>query len=44
MKAEQAKKIADQALEQLADALKNGRSEELTRYLAVLARFHRYSF
>lgn len=44
MKAEQAKKIADQALEQLAEALKNGRSEELTRYLAMLARFHKYSF
>lgn len=44
MKAEQAKKIADQALEQLADALKNGRSEEITRYLAMLARFHHYSF
>lgn len=44
MKAEQARKIADQALEQLADALKDGRSEELTRYLAMLARFHKYSF
>lgn len=44
MKAEQAKKIADQALEQLAEALKAGKSEALTRYLAVLARFHRYSF
>lgn len=44
MKVEQAKKIADQALEQLAEALKSGRSEELTRYLAMLARFHRYSF
>jgi antirestriction protein ArdC len=44
MKAEQAKKIADQALEQLAEALKSGRSEELTRYLAMLARFHKYSF
>lgn len=44
MKAEQAKKIADQALEQLAEALKHGRSEELTRYLAMLARFHKYSF
>lgn len=44
MKAEQAKKVADQALEQLAEALKSGRSEELTRYLAMLARFHKYSF
>jgi len=37
MKAEQAKKIADQALEQLADALTHGKSESLTRYLAMLA-------
>ncbi|QOJ14844.1 MAG: DUF1738 domain-containing protein [Planctomycetia bacterium] len=44
MKAEQAKKIADQALEQLAEALNSGRSEELTRYLSMLAKFHRYSF
>lgn len=44
MKAEEAKKIADQALQSLTDALKNGKSEQLTRYLAMLARFHRYSF
>ncbi|MCA9281063.1 MAG: DUF1738 domain-containing protein [Phycisphaeraceae bacterium] len=43
MKAEQAKKIADRALEQLAAALESGRSEELTRYLSMLAKFHRYS-
>ncbi|GMU34736.1 MAG: hypothetical protein AMXMBFR20_26080 [Planctomycetia bacterium] len=44
MKAEQAKKVADQALEQLAEALAKGRSEELTRYLSMLAKFHKYSF
>jgi len=44
MKAEEAKKIADQALEQLTDALNRGKSEQLTRYLAMLAKFHRYSF
>lgn len=44
MKAEEAKKIADQALEQLSEALSQGKSEQLTRYLAMLARFHRYSF
>lgn len=44
MKAEEAKKIADQALQDLTDALKNGKSERLTQYLAMLARFHRYSF
>ena len=44
MRAEQAKKTADQALEQLADALTHGKSEALTRYLAMLAKLHRYSF
>jgi len=43
MKAEQARKIADQALAHLTDALKKGKSEALTRYLAMLAHFHRYS-
>lgn len=44
MKAEDPKKIADQALQNLADALKSGKSERLTQYLAMLGRFHRYSF
>lgn len=44
MKAEEAKKIADQALKNLTDALKSGKSERLTQYLAMLAKFHRYSF
>lgn len=44
MKAEDAKKIADQALQDLTDALKSGKSEQMTKYLAMLARFHRYSF
>ncbi|MFT3686413.1 MAG: ArdC-like ssDNA-binding domain-containing protein [Phycisphaerales bacterium] len=44
MKAEDAKKIADNALEQLAASLKAGKSEQLTRYLAAMGRFHRYSF
>lgn len=44
MKAEDAKKIADHALQQLAQALSAGRSQALTQYLAMLARFHRYSF
>ncbi|MEK6701635.1 MAG: ArdC family protein [Planctomycetota bacterium] len=44
MKAEEAKKIADQALDNLADALKKGKSDQITQYLAMLARFHRYSF
>jgi len=44
MKAEEARKIADHALEQLAEALRQGKSARLTEYLKVLARFHRYSF
>jgi hypothetical protein len=44
MKAEQAKKIADQALTQLNEALTQGRSAELTRYLSTMGKFHKYSF
>lgn len=44
MKAEEAKKIADQALQNLTDALKKGKSEQITQYLTMLAKFHRYSF
>jgi antirestriction protein ArdC len=44
MNAEAAKKIADQALTTLTDALAQGKSATLTQYLAMMARFHRYSF
>lgn len=44
MKAEDARKMTDEALARLATALEDGRSESLTQYLAVMARFHRYSF
>lgn len=44
MKAEQARKMTDDALAALAESLQQGKSESLTRYLAVMARFHRYSF
>lgn len=44
MKTEQAKQLTDQAIEQLATDLKQGRSETLTRYLATMGKFHRYSF
>lgn len=44
MNAEEAKKIADNALETLAKSLENGKSEAITQYLAMMARFHRYSF
>jgi antirestriction protein ArdC len=44
MKAEQARTMTDEALARLADALEKGRSEELTRFLGAVAKFHRYSF
>jgi hypothetical protein len=44
MKAEDARKLTDEALARLAATLKSGRSEALTQYLAVMARFHHYSF
>ena len=44
MKAEQAKKLADQALADLVTALEQGKSEALTAYLATMSRFHHYSF
>ena len=44
MKAEQAKKLANAALEELESALKEGKSERLAGYLAMMGRFHSYSF
>lgn len=44
MKAEQAKKLADNALDTLAAALEAGKSESLTAYLAAMGRFHEYSW
>lgn len=44
MKVEQAKKIASNAIDQLRQALEAGHSERLTEYLAVMARFRRYSW
>jgi len=44
MQIEQAKKLMDEALEQLAHDLEQGKSDTLTRFLAALAQFHRYSF
>lgn len=39
-----AKQLAENALDQLAVALESGKSEALVNYLAVMARFHRYSW
>jgi N-terminal domain of anti-restriction factor ArdC len=43
MKIEQAKEIAEKAIGQLAESLERGHSEDLTKYLAAMARFPRYS-
>ena len=43
-KVEQAKQIADSAIEQLSQALEAGQSERLKEYLAVMARFRKYSW
>lgn len=44
MKAEEAKKLADQALDQLTSAIGQGKSDALTQYLAAMGRFHEYSW
>lgn len=41
---ESAKKLADEALEKLAAALEQGHSETLRAYLAVMGKFHQYSW
>jgi hypothetical protein len=43
MKMEQAKQIANKAIEQLSQALEQGQSQTLKNYLAAIGRFHRYS-
>lgn len=44
MKAEQAKKLTDQALDELSEALQNGKSDAMVAYLDAMSRFHHYSF
>jgi len=44
MNREDALKQSELALEELADALAQGRSDTLVRYLDMLSRFHHYSF
>ena len=43
MKIEQAKQIANKAIEQLSQALEQGQTQTLKNYLAAIGRFHRYS-
>jgi antirestriction protein ArdC len=44
MKRDEALKQVERGLEELNEALAAGQSERLTRYLEVMAKFHRYSF
>ncbi len=44
MTTEQAKQLSEDALTRLMDALERGHSEALKLYLAVMSRFHRYSW
>jgi antirestriction protein ArdC len=43
MKSEEVKRLVTNAIDDLRAALDAGRTEELTRYLAAMGRFHRYS-
>jgi len=44
MDREEALKKSDDALQDLANALKQGKSDKLLEYLGMLSRFHQYSF
>lgn len=44
MNRDDALKKCEDALQELAEALQQGRSEQLVEYLNTLSRFHRYSF
>lgn len=44
MNNDQAHQLAEQGFNELNEALKQGKSELLEKYLTVLARFHKYSF
>lgn len=44
MNREEALKKSDEALLELAEALQQGKSDTLLKYLETLSRFHRYSF
>ena len=43
MKATELKQMVGESLDVLAEAVERGESEQLKHYLAMLARFHRYS-
>jgi hypothetical protein len=44
MTTEQAKQLSEDAIARLMQALEQGQSDALKNYLAVMSRFHRYSW
>jgi hypothetical protein len=44
MNTDQAKTLSEAALTRLIEALERGQSQALKLYLAVMSRFHRYSW
>src|SRR5712691_13133887 len=44
MTTEQAKKLSEDALDRLMNALEQGQSDALKSYLGVMSRFHKYSW
>ena len=44
MNTDQAKTLGETALTRLIEALERGQSQALKLYLAVMSRFHRYSW
>ncbi len=44
MKADQARKLTDQALDELSQTLQSGKSDAMIAYLDAMSRFHCYSF
>jgi hypothetical protein len=43
MKSEEVKQLTTRAIGELSAALAAGQTEELTRYLGAIGRFHKYS-
>lgn len=44
MNREEAQQVSSQAIDELVQALEQGKSEKLLEYLAMLSKFHQYSF
>ncbi len=44
MKRDEAKRLANEAIEELRQSLEAGHSDTLVRYLNVMSKFHNYSW